>query len=122
MANMNYSINLEKNIIYCEFINSLKSDELIKFITEIRNDSSFHNGLNTITDFRKAIFSENYIEITMLADYVENTASERGEFKLAIICGPETITRASLYKILTSDKHVKICVNDSEADDWVNNS
>ena len=119
---MNYSINLEKNIIYCEFINSLKSDELIKFITEIRNDSSFHNGLNTITDFRKAIFSENYIEITMLADYVENTASERGEFKLAIICGPETIKSASLYKILTSDKHVKICVNDSEADDWVNNS
>lgn len=122
MANMNYSINLEKNTIYCEFINSLESDELIKFITKIRNDPSFHNNLNTITDFRKAIFSENYIEISMLVEYIESTASERGEFKLAIICGPETIKSASLYKILTSDKHVKICVNDREANDWVSNS
>lgn len=122
MASMNYSINLDKNTLCCEFINSLDSNELIKFITTVRSDPSFHPDLNTIADFRKAEFSENYIEIAMLVEYFENTAAERGHFKLAVICGPETIKSASLFKILKSDNFVKICVNDKEANEWVSNN
>ena len=96
---MKYSINLDKNIIYCEISHSFVPKELIEFITEIRNDTCFHNGLNTITDLRKANFPEDYIGVSMIADYIQNTAS--------------------LYKTLTYDKSVKVCVNDLEAEEWL---
>ncbi|MCW8899238.1 MAG: hypothetical protein OQK75_04335 [Gammaproteobacteria bacterium] len=119
MTNMNYSINLNKQTIYCKFEGKIEPEALVKFISEIRSNPEFHNGLNTIADFQEANISEDYMEINMLADYIINNATNRGDFKLAVICGPETINSVTLYKILTSDKHVKACLNEQEALDWV---
>ena len=122
MSNMKYSINLEQNIINCEFNGLINPKDLVAFITDIRNDPSFHKKLNTIADFRNATISKDYIEISMIADYVQATAKERGDFKLAVICGPEVINSASLFKSLASDKHIKVCINDTEANEWVGES
>ena len=119
MAKMNYTINLEKNLIYCEFVGEMPAEELIEFIKAIRTDSKFHNNLNTISDIRRAKLSKGFIEMHMLAEYVKNTASERGNFKLALLCDHEKSDSAKLYKVLTSDSHVKECFTIEQAEKWV---
>lgn len=54
MTEMQYSIDLNKNIILCEYSGNLEAEKLIEHIKSIRNDPEFHNGLNTISDIRKA--------------------------------------------------------------------
>ncbi len=115
---MHYIINLEKNIIYCTFSDILGADEIIDFIQLIRKDPDFNNNLNTICDIRELIIIQGFTLIPVLANFVKQTSKERGSFKLSLLISKENKDNAHLYKVLTSDEHVKECFNMQDAEAW----
>lgn len=116
---MKYSINLEKNIIYCTFDGPLVSDDMINFITSIRSDPDFSTHLNTIADVSQAIIYQTFPLTRSLFSYIEKTSEQRGNFKLALIVSKESFDAAHLYKTLESKIQVKICTSIEEAEAWV---
>ena len=120
MTDMQYSIDLDKNIILCKYSGSIKAKELVEHIMVIRNDPNFHNGLNTISDIRMATFSKGFSEMNALADFVKSTSQIRSNFRLSLIVDQSTADSAELYKNLSMDSHVKLCFDMKEAKAWVN--
>ena len=116
---MNYSIDLNKNIIYCDFTGDLTVDILIENIKAIRNDPKFHININTISDLRQADLSQDFLEMKKLSNFIIETSSERGNFKLALIVSHTSIGGAGLYKILSKENSVKMCFTMEEAEAWV---
>ena len=119
MTKMQYSIDLDKNIILCEYSGRIDAEKMIKHIAEIRNDPDFHSRLNTISDIRKATFPKGFFEINTIVDFVKQSSPVRGNFKLALIVEQSTIESAKLYEVLSTEGHVKVCFDMVEAKAWV---
>lgn len=119
MTGMRYAIDLDQNIIRCEYRGHLEAMKLIEHIVTIRNDPEFHNGLNTISDIRKAVFSRGFLEMNTIAGFVKKTSQTRSNFKLALIVNQSTADSAELYRNLSPDDHVKLCFDMEEAEAWV---
>ena len=120
MAEMQYAIDLAKNIIFCKFKGFLRPKALIAHIMEIRNDPVFHHNLNTIADLRDAILPVSFLEMNDVADFVKATSSIRGKFKLALITNQSSTNRgAGIYTALSDCDHAKLCADMEEAEAWV---
>ena len=120
MAEMQYAIDLAKNIIFCKFKGLLRPKALIAHIMEIRNDPIFHCNLNTIADLRGAIIPVSFLEVNVVADFVKTTSSIRGKFKLALITSQSNTNRgAGIYTALSDCDHAKLCASMEEAEAWV---
>ena len=120
MTKMEYSIDLDKNIIFCEYSGFIDAEKMIEHIVKIRVDPDFHRGLNTISDIRRATFSKGFLEIKTIADYVKQSSSFRGNFKLALIVEHSTAESAKLYEFLSTDSHVKVFFDMDGAEAWIN--
>lgn len=121
---MRYSIDQEKNIIHCKFNGQISADLLIEYIQIIRNDKNFSRKLNTIADIQDAIFSEGFLEVVKIIDYVNSTTRQRGLFRLAFITNGSYLdnTGANQYALLMPYGHAKICSDMTEALEWVQNA
>jgi hypothetical protein len=119
MADMQYSIDLDKSIILCEYSGRIEAKKIISHIIMIRNDPNFHSGLNTISDIRKATLSKGFSEMNAIADFVKSTSQVRGNFKIAFMVEQSTSDSAELYKSLSMDSHAKLCFDMKEAEAWV---
>jgi hypothetical protein len=119
MTKMKYSIDLDKNIIFCEFSGHVDAEKMIEHILELRNNPDFHKGLNTISDIRKATFSKGFLEMRAIVEFVKQTSPLRGDFKLALIVEQPAVESAKLYELLSTKNHVKVVFHMDEAEAWV---
>jgi len=116
---MNYFINLDKNIIYCSLNGIILIDDLLRFIRTIRSDVRFHNGLNTISDIRNAKLPKGFLDMNTLTEFVEACLVQRSKFKLALITSDESTDSANLFKALSNKSLVRECFTIEDAETWV---
>lgn len=122
MSKMNYSIDLNKNIIYCHFTGDFSADKVISNIQVIRSDPNFHTDLNTIADFRYANLSKGFSEMEKVEEFVRDTTIHRERFKLALHTDELNESGPKLYATISgflSAYHVKVFHNLKEAEAWV---
>jgi hypothetical protein len=114
-----YSIDLDKGIVYCKFIGTSIAERLIKQILTIRKDPKFRVGLNTIADLRETIYPDATRNMIKMSEFTHATFAERGNFRLALIVNSSNMNLVELYKDLTRKGQVKLCSNMSEAESWM---
>lgn len=114
-----YSIDLDKGIVYCKFIGITIAERLIKQIVTIRKDPKFHVGLNTIADLRETTYPDATRNMIKMSEFTHATFAERGNFRLALIVNSSNLDLVELYKDLTRKGHVKLCSSLSEAERWI---
>lgn len=116
---MQYSIDLKKNIILCEFTGHLPANAVIQNIMKIKDDPNFHYKLNTIANIQNASLSRGFLEMNMIANFIKTISQDRDDFKLALIAARSNAESAHLYKAISKDGHAKVCFSLNEAEEWV---
>ena len=119
LIHQEYSIDLDKGIVYIKYSGVIIAELLIEQILRIRRDPNFHNGLNSIADLRKTTYPDATRNMIKMADFTHASAAQRGDFKLAQIINPGDSEYVELYKELTMKGHVKLCYSMSEAEEWL---
>jgi len=117
---MEYSVNSNKKVIHAQFKGPVNSDNLIHHILEIRSDRYFQDGYNLIANFQDAEVPKGYMELARVAEFVKVTSVVRTTFRLAILVADvDQIRSASLYILLSGQKHIQIFQSLETAKDWV---
>jgi len=118
MAKFEYTIDVSKNIINSEFSGFISAEAVIDYITTVRRDPDFHNGLSTICDFRQASLAAGYTEVKKVIEYVEKTSHDRGDFKLALIANLSDEESVNTFTLFSLPGYAKLCSDMSEAEAW----
>ena len=119
MFESKYTIDLEKDIIYCKYVGTITAEDLIQHIFPIRKDPKFISKLNTIADLREATFADSTRDMIKMSEFSHASSAARGPFKLALITSRSSSQNIELYTALTDIGHAEIFHSISDAENWI---
>lgn len=122
LIGMKYTIDLDKDIIYCKYVGTITAEDLIQHILTIRKDPKFHSKLHTIADLREATFTDYTRDMIRISEFSHASHAARGPFKLALISSRTSKQNIELYTTLTVRGHAEMFYSMSDAENWIHST
>lgn len=122
MAEISYSIDTEKNIIFTHVKGEINLTNLFVHMTNVEQDKNFIKGLNTLVDLSDAFINIKIGELSQLKSHLKEKENIRGSCKWAVLVNSQTVFNfisVFLYQITLSTIEIKLFKYEQEALGWL---